>query len=167
MRLNHLILMVCVALCMAFTSCSSSKSATATAKSKSPSTSSTGYQKTWAALQKKANAASTTATESDETVIETVTGKASYYADRYHGRTTANGEKYDKTAYTCAHRTYKFGTILRVTNTSNNKSVKVRVNDRGPYAEGRIVDLSRAAAEAIDMVASGVISVKVEVLSVP
>ena len=90
------------------------------------------------------------------------TGKASYYADRYHGRTTASGELYDKDAMTAAHRTFPFGTKLRVTNLESNQSVEVVVNDRGPYADNRIIDLSRAAAEKVGMIQAGIIQVRVE-----
>ncbi len=89
-------------------------------------------------------------------------GKAGYYADSLHGRKTASGEKYDKEALTCAHKTYAFGTKLRVTRIDNKKSVIVRVNDRGPYSEGFVVDLSRAAAEEIDLIKAGRANVKVE-----
>ncbi len=89
-------------------------------------------------------------------------GKAGYYADSLHGRKTASGEKYDKAALTCAHKTYAFGTKLRVTRLDNKKSVIVRVNDRGPYSEGFVIDLSRAAAEEIDLIKAGRANVKVE-----
>lgn len=92
-------------------------------------------------------------------------GEASYYADKYHlSSPTASGELYDKYKFTAAHRSLKFGTILRVTNLTNNRSVTVRVNDRGPYRKGRIVDLSRAAAEQIDLVNAGIAKVKIEVV---
>lgn len=154
-------------MCMSLTSCSSSKS-TAQVAPKSPQTTAkpSGYQRTWDSFGKKNNTAKTEEKE-DEKSIETTTGKASYYADKYQGRPTASGEPFDQKALTCAHRTYKFGTMLRVTNVANNKSVKVRVNDRGPYVKTRIVDLSRAAAEKIDMINAGVVDVKVEVLSIP
>lgn len=77
------------------------------------------------------------------------TGTASWYGDKFHGRRTANGERYDMHAYTAAHKSLPFGTILRVTNLDNNKSILVRVNDRGPYVRGRIIDLSHAAADDI------------------
>ena len=96
-----------------------------------------------------------------------LTGKASYYADKFHGRPTASGEKYDKRALTAAHRTLDFGTKVKVTNLSNGKSVTVRINDRGPFVEGRIIDLSSAAADKIDMKTAGVVNVKVEILSAP
>ena len=73
-------------------------------------------------------------------------GLASYYANKFHGRRTSSGSTYDKNAYTCAHRTYPFGTLLKVTNLRNNKSTIVKVNDRGPFAHKRIIDLSYAAA---------------------
>lgn len=95
------------------------------------------------------------------------TGQASYYSDKLHGNTTANGEKYDKRAMTCAHKTYPFGTMLKVTNTTNGKSVTLRVNDRGPFKAGRIVDVSGAAAEKLDMKTAGVVNVKVEVVKLP
>ncbi|MEO6038173.1 MAG: septal ring lytic transglycosylase RlpA family protein [Saprospiraceae bacterium] len=91
-------------------------------------------------------------------------GKAGYYADALQGRKTASGEKYDKNVLTCAHKTYAFGTKLRVTRLDNKKSVIVRVNDRGPYTEGFVVDLSRAAAEEINLIKAGRANVKVEVV---
>lgn len=90
-------------------------------------------------------------------------GKASYYGDKLQGRKTASGEKYDKKKMTCAHKTHPFGTILRVTRVDDNRSVLVKVNDRGPFAEGRIVDVSGAAAEKLGMKTEGVVAVKVEV----
>jgi rare lipoprotein A len=92
------------------------------------------------------------------------TGKASYYADKYHGRKTASGERYDKNAMTAAHRTLPFGTRVKVTNVANGKSVVVRVNDRGPFVKGRVIDLSRAAFAAIADPREGVIRVKITVL---
>lgn len=91
-------------------------------------------------------------------------GKAGYYANSLHGRKTASGEKYDKDALTCAHKTLAFGTKVRVTRLDTKQSVVVRVNDRGPYKSGFVVDLSRAAAEEIDLIKAGVVRVKVEVL---
>ena len=98
---------------------------------------------------------------------QTERGEASYYNDKYHGKLTALGETYDKTAMTCAHRTHHAGTLLKVTRTDNNKSVTVRVNDRGPFKPGRIVDLSRAAAEQIDLITAGIAPVVVEVVNAP
>ena len=91
-------------------------------------------------------------------------GKASYYSNGLHGRRMSNGERYDRNAFTCAHKTLPFGTRLKVTNPQNGKEVEVRVTDRGPYAHGRIIDLSYAAARELGMIASGVAYVKVEVL---
>ena len=89
-------------------------------------------------------------------------GLASYYANKFHGRRTSNGSIYDKNAYTCAHRTLPFGTMLKVTNLRNNKSTIVKVNDRGPFAHKRIIDLSYAAARDIDIIRSGVGRVRIE-----
>lgn len=92
-------------------------------------------------------------------------GKASYYSDRLAGRSTASGEPYDPKKLTAAHLTLKFGTRIRVTRLDTGASVVVRVNDRGPYGgRGRIVDLSRRAAEKLDMIRAGVVDVRVEVL---
>lgn len=88
--------------------------------------------------------------------------KASWYGPRFHGKLTANGEIYDQMAFTAAHKRMKFGTLLRITNPKNNKSVVVRINDRGPYIQGRHLDLSKAAAMEIDMVEKGVANLKVE-----
>jgi rare lipoprotein A len=90
------------------------------------------------------------------------TGNASYYADKFNGRSTANGERFNNNAFTAAHRKLPFGTQVKVTNLSNGKTVMVRVNDRGPFAGNRIIDLSKAAAQQIDMVRAGVAKVKIE-----
>jgi rare lipoprotein A len=95
------------------------------------------------------------------------TGKASWYGKPYHGRTTASGERYNMHAQTAAHKTLPFGTKVRVTNLENGKDTVVRINDRGPFVKGRIIDLSYSAANQIKMVQSGVVSVKVEILSRP
>ncbi|WP_305842417.1 septal ring lytic transglycosylase RlpA family protein [Photobacterium leiognathi] len=92
-------------------------------------------------------------------------GKASYYADKYQGRKTASGQRYDKNKRTAAHRTLAFGTRVKVTNLANNKSVVVTINDRGPYSKGRIIDLSRSAFSAIGNTSSGILKVKVETLN--
>ncbi len=91
-------------------------------------------------------------------------GIASYYADEFHGRTTASGEKYDMHALTAAHRTLPFGSRVRVTNRENGKSVVVRINDRGPFKGDRIIDLSLAAAKAIGMIPRGTASVTIDVV---
>ena len=90
------------------------------------------------------------------------TMKASWYGPRFHGRTTANGEIYDQTAYTAAHKSLPFGTLLRITNPRNNKTLIVRINDRGPYIPGRQLDLSKAAAEELGVIHSGVKKLKIE-----
>jgi len=82
-------------------------------------------------------------------------GVASYYADKFHGRRTASGETFSNRAMTAAHRTLPFGTRLRVTNPANGRSVVVRVNDRGPFHGGRVLDLSRTAAEQVGIVQRG------------
>ena len=98
-------------------------------------------------------------------VIDAVTGWASWYGPGFHGRLTANGERFNQYELTAAHRTLPFGTTVRVTNVNNGRSVVVRINDRGPFTGGRIIDLSVAAADAIGMIGSGVAPVKVEVLA--
>ncbi|NWL16833.1 septal ring lytic transglycosylase RlpA family protein [Pseudoalteromonas sp. Scap03] len=91
-------------------------------------------------------------------------GKASFYADKYHGRTTASGERFSQQAATAAHLKLPFGTRVKVTNSANNKSVVVRINDRGPYIQGRIIDLSKAMFEKIADSSAGVIDVSVTVI---
>ena len=101
----------------------------------------------------------------DKRALSVQRGAASFYADRFQGRMTANGERYDPSAYTAAHRTLPFGTILRVVYEKNGDWVLVRVNDRGPYGPGkRIVDLSREAARRLSMLRDGVVRVRLEVL---
>jgi rare lipoprotein A len=89
-------------------------------------------------------------------------GLASYYADRFHGRPTASGAPYDRAAFTCAHRTWPFGTRLRVTELERGRAVVVTVTDRGPHVAGRVVDLSAAAARALGLTAKGLARVRVE-----
>ncbi len=91
-------------------------------------------------------------------------GTASWYGIPFHGRKTANGETYDMNGRTCAHRTLPFGTVLLVTNLGNGKTVTVRVTDRGPFISGRIVDLSRGAAAALDMLDTGTAQVSLKVV---
>lgn len=96
-------------------------------------------------------------------------GTASYYADKFVGRSTANGEVYDPDATTAAHRTLPFGTRVRVTRTDHPgaPSVVVRINDRGPFKHGRIIDLSEAAAARLEMIGEGVVPVRLQVISYP
>ena len=91
-------------------------------------------------------------------------GKASFYSKKSTGRMTASGERLHHDSLTCAHRTYPFGTLLQITNPSNGRMIVVRVNDRGPFVRGRIVDLSWAAAKVLDILAKGVANVVVEPL---
>ena len=100
----------------------------------------------------------------NEFVLESVTGSASFYGQKFHGRKTANGETYDMWAMTAAHKEYPFGTLIRVTNLKNDKSVIVRINDRGPFVGGRIIDLSRGAAGRIGMIEDGVGRVRLDIL---
>lgn len=88
----------------------------------------------------------------------------SFYGEDYHGKMTANGEIFDMNAMTCAHKTLPFGTLLLVLNPDNQQSVEVTVNDRGPFIEGRDLDLSKAAAEKIGITAEGVKTLKVKIL---
>lgn len=88
-------------------------------------------------------------------------GKASYYGNKFHGRRTSDGSRYHRDSLTCAHRTLPFGTMIRVRNMANGREVVVKVTDRGPFARGRIVDLSYAAAKKIDMIQAGVTRVEV------
>lgn len=92
----------------------------------------------------------------------TETGMASYYGvnDGFNGKKTANGEIFNTHKLTAAHKTLPFGTVVKVTNLSNGESIKVRINDRGPYIKGRIIDLSAKAAEKLDMTSKGVAQVK-------
>lgn len=94
-------------------------------------------------------------------------GKASYYGKQFHGKKTANGEKFDQMAFTAAHRTLPFGTLVKVTNLANYESVLVRINDRGPFNRHRILDLSRGAAESIGIVESGIGLVLMECIFEP
>jgi rare lipoprotein A len=102
--------------------------------------------------------------DSNAKPLLTVTGVASFYADAFHNRKTSNGETYDMNDFTCAHRNFPFQTRIRVTNLDNDMTVIVRVNDRGPFAEGRIIDLSLGAAKALNMVEKGTTKIKLEIL---
>jgi rare lipoprotein A len=92
-------------------------------------------------------------------------GRASWYGRGFHGRRTANGERYDMHALTAAHRTLPLGSYVRVTNPATSRSVVVRINDRGPYARGRVIDLSMAAANVLDMRHAGTARVQIEGLT--
>lgn len=95
-------------------------------------------------------------------------GQAGWYGDRYHGRKTASGERFDQNALTAAHRTLPFGTMVEVKNLDNGRTVIVRINDRGPFGrKTRIIDVSRAAAGELDMVSSGVAPIELRIVSQP
>ncbi|MBM3236405.1 septal ring lytic transglycosylase RlpA family protein [Candidatus Poribacteria bacterium] len=103
--------------------------------------------------------------ESKSEVVSLEEGIASWYGLRHHGTVTASGEVCDMNELTAAHRDLPFNTLVRVINLSNGKSVVVRINDRGPFVKGRIIDLSKEAAHRLNMVHSGTSEVKLEILS--
>jgi rare lipoprotein A len=92
------------------------------------------------------------------------TGKASWYGEKFHNTQTASGEKFNMNQLTAAHPTLPFNTFVLVKNLDNGRTVKVRINDRGPFVKGRIIDLSRKAAEKLDMIRAGVAPVRIEIL---
>lgn len=96
-----------------------------------------------------------------------ITGIASWYGPGFHGRRTANGETYNMEAMTAAHKSLPFGTKVEVTNEANGKTVTVRINDRGPYVKGRVIDLSHAAAKQLGMIGAGTASVALRVVAQP
>jgi rare lipoprotein A len=101
-------------------------------------------------------------TRTDGNPFMVTRGTASYYADQFQGRRTANGETFNMHELTAAHRSLPFGTWVKVTNMNNGKDVIVRINDRGPYVKGRIIDLSIGAAKELGIVHSGIVQVKLE-----
>lgn len=100
----------------------------------------------------------------DNTVVFQQEGRCSYYGKHFHGKSTASGEAYTNHDLTAAHRTLAFGTKVRVTNLRNGKSVVVRINDRGPFSPGRVIDISHSAAAQLGMLDHGVVRVRVEAL---
>ncbi len=100
----------------------------------------------------------------DASILQTEYTVASYYADKFNGKKTANGETYDMYGISAAHISYPLGTIVKVTNTSNGKSIVLKINDRKPDTNGRDIDLSLGAAEKLDMVQSGIAKVRIDVL---
>jgi len=117
-----------------------------------------------------------TGTVTDETISyaesidldpDELIGEATWYGERHHGRTTASGEPFDMYAMTAAHKTLPFGTVVRVIRDDTRQSVVVTITDRGPYGAGRVIDLSMAAAEEIDLIRPGHVPVVVEILSLP
>lgn len=105
--------------------------------------------------------------QSSEGLLEQQQGEASYYGEQFAGNTTASGDVFDPESLTAAHQSLPFGSRVRVHRVGTSASVVVRINDRGPYAGDRIIDLSRAAAEEIGMVEDGIMEVRVEVLEIP
>ncbi len=103
----------------------------------------------------------------DANALFTETGLASWYGPPYHNRKAANGEVYDMHALTAAHRTLPLGSVVRVTNVKTGRSVLVRINDRGPFIEGRVIDLSLEAAKRADVWRAGIAKVRIEVLEAP
>ena len=97
-------------------------------------------------------------------IAQSFSGQASWYGGKFHGRQTASGEIFNQNAFTAAHRYLPFGTRVKVTNINNGRSVIVRINDRGPFTKGRIIDLSAAAARSIGLIRTGVAPVQVSVL---
>ena len=106
----------------------------------------------------KENTVNTSAVE----LIDRGTMKASWYGPKFHGKMTANGEVYDQMAFTAAHKSLSFGTLLKITNPKNGRSVIVRINDRGPYIEGRNLDLSKGAAIELGILRRGVARLKIQ-----
>jgi peptidoglycan lytic transglycosylase len=104
---------------------------------------------------------------SDDLLRPLQTGYASWYGKAHQGRPTTSGERYDMYKYTAAHPALPMGTRLLVTNLKNGRSVTVRVNDRGPFVDGRIVDLSYAAAREVDAIGEGVVPVRIRVVAMP
>ena len=98
------------------------------------------------------------------TFANTIYGKASWYGPRFQGKLTASGTKFNMYSYTAAHKTLPLGTLIKVTNLKNKKWVYVKINDRGPYAHNRVLDLSYLAAKKIGLVASGISNVKIDIV---
>lgn len=89
---------------------------------------------------------------------------ASWYGPGFHGNLTANGERYNMNGISAAHKTLPFGTVVRVTNLNNGRTIDVRINDRGPFVKNRVIDLSKGAAQKIDMIRDGVVPVRLQIL---
>ena len=104
--------------------------------------------------------------KSAKRVPKVITGVSSFYGTDFHGKLTANGEVYDMYGLTAAHKTLPLNTIVRVTNLANNKSLILRINDRGPYIKGRILDCSYGAAKKLDFIIQGTTKVRIEIIEV-
>jgi rare lipoprotein A len=100
-----------------------------------------------------------------KSTVKPETGVASYYGEKYHGRQTANGEIFNMHELTAAHPKLKFGTKVKVTHLANQRSVTVRINDRGPFVKGRVIDLSQAAATELQMIRAGLAEVRIEIVT--
>lgn len=111
-----------------------------------------------------AGCASVQSVDATKRAVNLERGQASFYADRYQSRKTASGERYDHGKRTAAHKTLPFGTRVKVTNTKNNKTVVVKINDRGPFVKGRIIDLSKSAFSRIGKTSAGILPVTLEVI---
>jgi peptidoglycan lytic transglycosylase len=118
-------------------------------------------------LRNKRFAESATGIDAHSVNDDFITGVSSYYGRKFHGRKTASGETFNMYDYTAAHKTLPFGTLLEVENLSNNKKVVVRVNDRGPFVKDRVLDISYAAAEQIDMIKSGTAKIVAKIIQRP
>jgi rare lipoprotein A len=121
-----------------------------------------GFLPGWASQPRSTNRSASAPIGAEPSSVSN--GVASYYGKDHHGKKTANGEVFDMYKLTAAHRSLPFGTQVKVTNLSNQRSVIVRINDRGPYYQGRIIDLSLAAAKSLEMVEAGITQVKLEVV---
>ena len=119
---------------------------------------------TWSNSSSSTSTKTRASQDSTSPVGFTQEGIASFYSDSANGKPTANGEKYYSNQLTAAHKTLPFGTIVRVTNLKNGKKVIVRINDRGPFIRGRIIDVSGIAARRLGMVESGLVKVRIEVI---
>jgi len=135
---------------------------TASSKHNRPSTVHSTENRQWRSSKKRSD--STRTASSSKYSGRTMHGKASFYGGKWHGRKTANGEIYNQNSMTAAHKTLPFNTRVRVTNLNNGRSVVLRINNRGPFKPGRIIDVSVAAANQLKMVNSGVVPARVEVL---
>ena len=158
-RLTASVWVVGMVLCCVLSACSSSPRFVRSGAARTPAESSTPPSG-----GKEPAGGSVTVLPNNGKVLLTLEGVASYYADDFNGKLTSNGETFNMNDLTAANRTLPFGTRVRVTNLGNGKTVIVRVNDRGPYVEGRLIDLSLGAAKRIDLIQTGTARVKLEVL---
>jgi rare lipoprotein A len=118
----------------------------------------------WFAPTRPSSPTFAVAATAGDSAVETIVGLASYYGPGFHGRRTASGEIFDMHELVAAHRTLPLGTVARVTNLTNHRSVVVRINDRGPYVKGRILDVSKAAAKSLEFIRAGTTRVRIEIL---